>query len=237
MILAGILAGGVGSRMGGINTPKQFLKLGNKAILIHTLEKFSLVNRFDKIYVGVLRDYIPHTCDLIEKHLGTDHNIVVVEGGTDRNSTISNIIAEAKKDGATQDSVLVTHDAVRPFLSTRIIEDNIDAALKYGVCDTAIPASDTIIRSADDKFISEIPLRKELFQGQTPQSFKVGIFEEDYGALSDENKVILTDACKIFVLAGRDVYIVLGETYNIKVTSSFDLKLASAVLAQGEKYD
>ncbi len=237
MILAGILAGGSGSRMGGINTPKQFLELGNKAILIHTLEKFSLVNRFDKIYVGVIRDYIPHTCDLIEKHLGKNHNIVVVEGGSDRNSTIANIINQAKQDGATYDSVLVTHDAVRPFLSTRIIEDNIDAALRYGVCDTAIPASDTIIRSLDDKFISEIPVRSELYQGQTPQSFKIGIFDQDYGALSDEDKKILTDACKIFILAQRDVYIVLGETYNIKITSSFDLKLASAILSQGENYD
>ncbi len=230
MILAGILAGGVGSRMGGIDTPKQFLELCGKAIIVHTLEKFALNDRFDKIYVGVLKDFIPHTHDLIEKHMGKHHNISVVEGGSDRNSTIANIIAQAKKDGATQESVIVTHDAVRPFLSARIIEDNINSALEYGACDTAIPASDTIIRTEDGKFLSDIPLRDELYQGQTPQSFKVGVFDEDYGALDTEKRKILTDACKIFVLSGRKVHIVLGETFNMKITTAFDLKLATAIL-------
>lgn len=232
MIYAGILAGGVGSRMGVTGMPKQFLSVGGKPIIIHTIEKFLMCGRFDHIYVAVVRDYVSHMTDILRKAIGENDRVTVIEGGSDRNGSIVNVINAIRKNDSDPDSILVTHDAVRPFVSSRIIEENIDAAIEFGATDTVIPATDTIIRSADGQTLTEIPVRDELYNGQTPQSFRIGMFEEDFYALSDEQKKILTDACKIFVLAGRTVRMVKGDAYNMKITTPFDLRLAEAIVAE-----
>ncbi len=232
MIYAGILAGGIGSRMGVTGMPKQFLTVGGKPIIIHTIEKFLMCGRFDHIYVAVVKDYVSYMTDILVKAIGKTDRVTVIEGGSDRNGSIVNVINEIRKTDSDPDSILVTHDAVRPFVSARIIEENISAAIEYGATDTVIPATDTIIRSSDGLNLTEIPVRDELYNGQTPQSFRIGMFEEDFYALSDEQKKILTDACKIFVLAGRTVRMVKGDAYNMKITTPFDLRLAEAIVAE-----
>lgn len=232
MIYAGILAGGVGSRMGATGMPKQFLSVAGKPIILHTIEKFLMCSRIDHIYVAVVRDYMSHITDILRKEIGNTDRITVVEGGSDRNGSIVNVINAIRQNDSDPDSVLITHDAVRPFISARIIEENIDAAIEFGATDTVIPATDTIIRSADGEKLDDIPVRSELYHGQTPQTFRIGWFEHDYNALSEEQKNILTDACKIFILAGRTVKIVKGDSYNMKITTPFDLRLAEAIVAE-----
>ena len=163
MIFGAILAGGVGSRMNISDMPKQFLDLGEKPIIVHTLEKFKLCSRLDHIYLGVHPDWLTHTNDLIEKYLGkaAAENVHVVAGGTDRNSTIFNIISDIEKNfGESEDNIIITHDSVRPFVTQRMIEENIDAAIKYGAVDTVTSAIDTIVESDDGEFIKEIPNRQ-----------------------------------------------------------------------------
>ena len=92
MIFAAILAGGDGNRMGEIDKPKQFLKLGNKPIIIQTVEKFSLNSKIDEIIVLVHRYWLSHTKDLIDQYFPNSSNIVVIEAGELRNDTIMNAI-------------------------------------------------------------------------------------------------------------------------------------------------
>ena len=108
--------------------------------------------------------------------------------------------------------------------------ENIDAAKKYGACDTVVPATDTIVESKDGEVISQIPNRATLFQGQTPQSFNAKKLKALYEGLTDEEKDILTDACKIFAMKGEKVYLVEGEVSNMKITYPFDLKVAATML-------
>lgn len=116
MIYAGILAGGIGSRMGNVPLPKQFLDLDGKPILIHTVEKFLLTSEFDKIYIATPQKWISHTKDTLRKHNINDDRIKVVQGGEDRNETIMSIIEAAEaENGITDEDVIVTHDAVRRF--------------------------------------------------------------------------------------------------------------------------
>ena len=128
------------------------------------------------------------------------------------------------------DSIIVTHDSVRPFVTHRIIEDNIAFAAKFGACDTVVPASDTIVESVDGELIKNIPLRDNFYQGQTPQSFKINKLAKLISSLNEDEINILTDACKIFVLNGEDVVLVDGEITNIKITYPYDLKLANTIL-------
>lgn len=234
MIFAAILAGGVGSRMGNSDVPKQFLNLGDKPILIHTIEKFIINSKFDKILVLTPNNFINSTIDLIKNIEGETDKIIVLEGGETRNDTIRNAISYIKSNFSIDDnSIIVTHDSVRPFVSHRIIEDNIKMASEYGACDTVIPATDTIVESVDGDTISSIPLRGHYYQGQTPQSFRINKLDSLYNNLSKEEIDSLTDAAKIFTLNNEDVFLVEGDVTNIKITYPYDLKLANTILKGG----
>jgi 2-C-methyl-D-erythritol 4-phosphate cytidylyltransferase len=233
MIFAAILAGGIGSRMGNIEKPKQYMRLGNKPIIVHTIEKFYINTDFEKIIVLCPKQWISHTKDLIAKNIGKTKRIVVIEGGDSRNETIMNSVDYIENNYTIdENSIIVTHDSVRPFITHRIIEENIKFTLQYGACDTVIPATDTIVQSPDGKFIDNIPDRTTMFQGQTPQSFKILKLKELYSKLDKEEKKILTDAAKIFTLNQEKVYLVEGEVSNIKITYPYDLKVTNTMLKE-----
>lgn len=231
MIFAAILAGGIGSRMGNAEVPKQFLSLGEKPILIHTIEKFIIIDEFDKIIVLTPKAFLNHTKDLIKKYIKDNDKIVVIEGGSTRNDTILNSIEYIKNNFSISDEdIILTHDAVRPFVTYKIIQDNIKAALEFGACDTVIPATDTIVESLDGNTVESIPIRSNYYQGQTPQSFRINKLYSLINELTEEEKAILTDACKIFILKEEKVVLVDGEQTNIKITYGHDLKLANTIL-------
>ncbi|MGT2926489.1 IspD/TarI family cytidylyltransferase [Streptococcus cuniculipharyngis] len=234
MIYAGILAGGKGTRMGLQDMPKQFLELGNRPILVHTLEKFILVPEIDVVVVGVHPDWVTYTEDLIDKYLSSyKERIWVTAGGTDRNTTIENIInAINDRQAITADDIIVTHDSVRPFVSLKTIQENIQLAQTNDAVDTVVEATDTIVQSRDGQVISEIPERQYLYQGQTPQSFRMTDFLTLYQALSAEDKEVLTDACKIFVISGKQVALAKGDYANIKITTVTDLKIARSMIEE-----
>ena len=231
MVIAGIVAGGVGSRMGNSKKPKQFIEIGGKPIVIHTIEKFLSCEGITGIVIGVHREWLQFMEDLMEKFDIDQERTVVVTGGDNRNETIYNIIEKSKEIWAvTLDTIFVTHDAVRPFVSFKIIQDNIIAAQKYGVCDTVYPASDTVVQSTNHEFITDIPRRDEMYQGQTPQSFKYELFKMVYESMTDEELNIITDACKMFYLRKQPVYLVMGDVSNFKITYPFDLNVAKVML-------
>lgn len=233
MIYAEILAGGKGTRMGNTEMPKQFLKIGNKPVLIHTIEKFLLQPRFDKIIIVSPEPWISHTKDIMNKYITSDlmDKVCVCAGGTDRNESIMKGIAYIEKNfGINDEDIIVTHDAVRPFITNRIIEDNIEMALQCGATDTVIPAYDTIIKSDDNDYVTEIPVRDKMYQGQTPQSFNIKKLTSYYDSLTDEERKILTDAAKIFVIKNEKVKLVQGEIFNIKITSPYDLEVANMLV-------
>ena len=179
------------------------------------------------MYVAVHPNWVSYFNDLLDKHILTNKDkIRVVSGGGNRNDSILSIIADIKNSGSfSPEDVLITHDAVRPFVSYRMIVDNIEAMKNYDVADTVVMANDTIVESVDGKVISSIPNRTHMYQGQTPQTFKIQAFTDDV-------KEILTDACKVFVVNDVQVALVEGEYSNIKITTVTDLKIAQAMLGE-----
>lgn len=233
MIYGAIVAGGVGNRMNLSGLPKQFLPLGKskKPIIIHTLEKFLLCDRLDYIYLGIHKDWTGYAEELLDKYGIDMKKVFVTEGGADRNLTIMNIIKSIESNHkCSSNDIIVTHDAVRPFVTLKMIEENIDSAIQCGACDTVVSSIDTIIESQDNVYISHIPNRKLMYQGQTPQSFNMMKLKDLYFDLSDEEKNILTDACKIFTFRNQPVKLVKGDTFNIKITTVSDYKIAEAIV-------
>lgn len=237
MIFGIILAGGTGTRMQMENLPKQFLPLGNKPIIIHTLEKFLLCEKFDHIYIGVHPNWLSYMNDLIDTHIsvGAD-KIALVPGGADRSSTLFNCIDDIiKKYGEDESHIVVTHDAVRPFVSYRMLADNIEQCIAYGACDTVVSATDTIVVSTDGVSIDHIPKRSNMYQGQTPQSFNLMKLKRLFDACTAEEKENFTDACGIFAAKGEYVHLVMGDSANLKITTISDYRIAQAMLKEEEK--
>lgn len=233
MIFGVVLAGGIGSRMGNVDKPKQYLLVGEKPIIIHTLERFYVQNEFEKIIVLCPEEWVSHTKNLIKKYMKDTERIVVLQGGDTRNETIMNSLRYIEKEyGLDDDTIVVTHDSVRPFVTQRIIEENIKYAKEYGACDTAVAATDTIVYSKDNVLISDIPDRSKMYQGQTPQTFNALKLKNLYESLTEEEKATLTDAAKIFVMKGEKVHIVDGEVFNIKITYPYDLRVAEALIRE-----
>ena len=231
MTLAAILAGGSGSRMGNVNMPKQFLQLGGRPILLHSVEKFLAHPQVERVVVLTPPAWLGFTQEILNEHLPKDHTVAVIPGGEKRNDTLRRALDYVKERfGDDEDHILLTHDAVRPFVTHRMISENIIAAKEHGACNTVIPASDTIVHSGDGAFISEIPPRGAIYHGQSPQTFKCNRLRALTASLRPEEEALLTDACKIYALRGEPVALVPGEVYNIKITYPFDLKVAHAML-------
>jgi 2-C-methyl-D-erythritol 4-phosphate cytidylyltransferase len=231
MIYAAILAGGIGRRMQRSDLPKQFLPLGGKPIIVHTIEQFAVHPRIEAVFVAVPGEWLSYTEDLCGKERLAGGKVRVVPGGIDRNASLVACVSGIRERfGIQAEDIVVSHDAVRPFVSQRIIDDNIAAGLEAGAADTVIPAVDTIVASEDGAFISGIPVRSAMFQGQTPQTFNIAALLEAYASLAEGEKALLTDACKIFALKGRPVKLVRGELFNMKITTVFDYEVAQALL-------
>lgn len=226
MVYAAVLAGGSGLRMGG-NMPKQFLSVGDKPIIIRSIEAFLDSGSVDKVFVAVSSDFLDYTKELIAEYIG-ENDISVVAGGKNRNETLLNVLRSIEE--INDDDVILTHDAVRPFIDKRIIDENISAAREYGACNTVVPAVDTILRSSDGKFIESVPVRSEIFHAQTPQSFSVKKLLSLYENLSEDEMETFTDSCSVFLAAEERVFLVTGDRNNIKLTYPEDMERAENII-------
>ncbi len=234
MVFGAILAGGVGSRMGE-DMPKQFLPLDGKPVIYYCLSKFLQCSRMDQVFIGVHRDWMEHTQSIVTQFLPEyAHKVHILQGGSGRNETLQNIIAAIDRFRQdSDDDIIVTHDAARPFVTMKMIEENIDAAWQHGAVNTVCPAIDTIVLSQDGSTISDIPNKAVMYYGHSPQSFKINLLKKLYSTLTEEEKAILTDACKICVLRGQKVSLVQSEYTNLKITTPGDYLIAQAYVAKG----
>lgn len=231
MIFGALLAGGIGQRL-GCGKPKQFLEIGGKPILVHSIEKFLEVDDIDKLIISSPSDYIDKTNELVWEYFNNDSRLVVIEGGKERSDTILNSIRWALDNGADDDSIMVTHDAARIFVTPQLIKDSIKYAKEYGAASPVIPATDVIFKSTTPNELESIPLRKFLYHSQTPQSFNINKYLKIYEDLSQREKKLLDEAMILFNLRDESVYLFEGNSTNFKITRPFDIKLAETLLKE-----
>jgi len=215
-----ILASGIGERIDS-HIPKQFLKVAGKTLVEHTIDTFERHNHIDEIIIVVHPMFRHLMEEIIIKNTYKKIKKVLNGGATRRESSYIGVNALEDEDG-----LVLIHDAVRPFISHRVIEDCIKALEKYDAVDVAIPSADTIITVNDSMVIENIPQRKYMMRGQTPQAFRVRLIKEAHRrALNDQ--IDVTDDCGL-VLTYKlaHIYVVKGEEKNIKITYQEDIFLA-----------
>ena len=232
MIYAVLLAGGQGTRL-GLPVPKQFLKLGGKTLLEHNIEKFLVCQELSHIVVVVPKMWMDQSKKILEFYSNDSLHLCV--GGESRQDSLFNGLNFLKnKFEISDDDIVISHDVARPFVTYRIIQDNVKCCRKFGAADTVIPATDTIVQSDDGCMIEEVPIRKNLYVGQTPQTFFINEFIEIYKGLSRKYLDTVTDAAKILKDAGVKEGLVFGDQTNIKITTQFDLSLANYIIESGK---
>lgn len=216
--IAIVLAGGVGSRL-GLSTPKQFFKVAGKMVIEHTLDTFEHNTHIDEIVIVSNPVYVSDVENIVLRN-GWKKVKKILKGGKERyDSSLSAI--HAYEGG--EEVNLIFHDAVRPLVSQRIIDDVCEALKQYEAIDVTVPAVDTIIE-AEGNHIASIPDRSRLQRGQTPQAFRLSVIAEAYKrALNDPNFKV-TDDCGVVVkyMPEVPVHLVAGEESNMKLTYKED---------------
>lgn len=218
--IAIILAGGKGVRLGE-QRPKQLLKIAGKKVIEHTLEVFENHPDIDEIAV-VSNPF--HVTDIEE--IAKVNNFTklkkILNGGAERyDSSLSAIHSYMD-----QDVNLIFHDAVRPLVNHRIISDCIEALNNYNAVDVATKTTDTIIR-VQNNLIDHIPNRDLLYNGQTPQAFRIQTIKKAYDLALQDPDFKATDDCGVVkkYLPDEEIYVVQGEQFNMKLTYKEDIFL------------
>lgn len=232
MIIGAILAGGKGTRVGA-GIPKQFLEINNKPIIIMTVDKFVQSNLFDKLYICVNELWLDYTKDLLNKFYDKNitDNISVVTGGIERMMSLLNVINDIVANyGANEEDILITHDAVRPFVSYEILKDSIEQTKLHNVTMASIPVSDTIYKSEEQGLLCSTYDRKKLWIGQTPAGCKMDLFNKVISSYTMDELLKMTGTSQLFVNKGIDIHVSEGNVNNFKITTPKDIEYANYII-------
>jgi 2-C-methyl-D-erythritol 4-phosphate cytidylyltransferase len=212
-----LLMGGSGKRFGS-QTPKQFHRLSGKPIYLVTLEAFLETGFFDEIVLSCHPDWV----ESVQAELNPSWPITITASGQTRQES-SYLGLRAFKH---KPDVVLIHDAVRPFVSSEILEENARLAIAHGAVDTCIPSTDTLVYSDDQTTIDSIPDRSKFLRGQTPQSFSYTLILE---AHEKSTKSDVSDDCRLVLDQGHAIWLAKGNEHNLKITSELDLFLAEQI--------
>jgi len=214
-----LLLGGSGTRFGG-EEPKQFHLLQGVPLYQWALKTFLSSNLFEEILLVTHKEWSAQ----VSKEIVSYPNTRVVDAGPTRQaSSLAGLLAAGPET-----QIVVIHDAVRPFVSARILKENIETAMKTGAADTCIPSADTLVHAPNGSTITAIPPRHEFLRGQTPQSFSYPLILKAHQQTSHHDA---SDDCQLVHALGHTIAIVTGEERNIKVTTELDLLLAETLVS------
>ena len=226
--VAVILAGGSGQRF-GVELPKQFLPLAGKTVIEHSVEAFERCESIDEITVVMHPDYLPQMQEIIRRN-GWKKVCKLLPGGAERHFST---LAAIKAYEGIASANLIFHDAARPAVNQRIINEIVTALKVHPAVAVAIPATDTMFEVTDDgNFISAIPSRKRLRCAQTPQAFRIEVIREAYRKALQDPHFTSTDDCGVLLRYCPEIpiYIVPGEVSNMKLTYPEDTILLEKLL-------
>lgn len=216
--IAIVFAGGTGQRLsrGEKSVPKQFLKINDKPIIVHTLELFQKHEQIDKIYIAIHPDYYEYMQDLVKFHYITK-TAGIVKGGATGQDSIYNALVLARKENS-GDSIVLIHDGVRPNITQDVISRNIECASKNGNAITCTSCFETILISDNNVNPKTVPYRKNTYSAQAPQSFILDEILEAHEITREKNPdyVDIVDSCTLYKTLGKTTFMIGGNSRKYK---------------------
>ena len=214
-------AAGQSSRF-GTQQKKPFVDLKGRAVWIRSLEAFVTRDDVSQAVVVVAEEDLDDFRDRFKANLPF-LDVDVVVGGETRMDSVSNALTEIREE---IDYVAV-HDAARPLIAEKWIDDVFSAAVECGAAIPAVPISSTLKREADDGTIEATVSRDRLWAAQTPQVVRRELLIEAYAA---RGSLVATDEAQLVENLGHPVRLVQGSPMNIKITTEDDLEMARSLI-------
>jgi 2-C-methyl-D-erythritol 4-phosphate cytidylyltransferase len=215
-----LTAGGIGKRFGS-ETPKQFVFLKGKPLFILTLDNLLKIQEFHNIILTYPKSWENVFFDLIEQ-FPPSRTVDFVEGGSERFYSVWNALQHPSIKST---DIVLIHDAVRPFVTSSLIERLLNGIANFDGVIPGIKVKDTLKESDENGVVLHTLNRDKIFAIQTPQAFKTQIIVESYSKAINEGK-IFTDDSGVAEFAGFRIKIVEGEEINIKITTPLDFAFA-----------
>ena len=248
-----IVAAGTGRRMNS-KVKKQYMEIGGRPVLYHTLKAFEK-SKVDEIIIVTGEDEIPYVREQIVEGFGIKKVVAICAGGKERCDSVYEGIRQVlkRRENAGQnmdcngactlsnnlfDGYVLIHDGVRPLITPELINACIDSVRKYGACIPGVPEKDTVKEADENMEVVRTPDRKRMFRIQTPQCFKLSLIKEAFekyydeiGKAEDSSSVAMTDdAMLVEKYTGHKVKIIEGDYKNIKITTPEDIGMAEYFL-------
>lgn len=230
-----LVAGGTGSRMGGV-LPKQFMLLNYLPILVLTIRRFRFVQEDMPIVIVMHEAYLDHWEQLAQQYLSEKEkeNLYVCKGGKERIHSVYKGLSFLKENILGNHNALVAiHDAVRPFVNAAIIQECFEKALEFGAAAPCLPVKFSLRKIVTNEYgESTVPVpRAEYMEVQTPQTF---LFSALWDCFEERKHDDYTDDASLFQdVSGKNIAIVRGDYHNIKVTTPEDMLLGEIILREG----
>lgn len=212
-----IVAAGSGSRFKS-DTPKQFLEIHGKPIIVHALERFQSAPSVDSIVLVLVEDQAGN----FDTHQVSKLSNIVAGGATRAESVLNGLDAV---DADTE--IVAVHDGARPLVTVDEIERTIAKAKETGAACLVGPVTDTIKTIRGDEISGTLD-RDKLRRALTPQVFKIEVLRKAFE--NAELNESVTDECYLVEKLGHPIAFVEGSSRNIKITHPEDLVLAAALL-------
>lgn len=222
-----LLAGGVGKRMGA-DIPKQFMEVDGKPIIVYSIENFQRCPQIEKIVVVCVKDWIDHLRELVAKYALTKVEWIIPGGDTGHDSIRNGVFF--LKDKIEPCDYVIVHDAVRPILPQKAIDEVLRVAHENGNASSSIVCHPPIVYTEDGKSgITDVD-REHVMLAASPQVYNYALALKCYEKAEQENKHNFTFTSSLLIHYGERVYFAKGTTSNIKVTKKEDLALFGALL-------
>lgn len=210
----------------GTEISKQFLPMGGKEILAHTVEKFEKAEKIRDIILVTGADSKQDVQEMAQEY-GWKKIRSVVAGGKERQDSVWNGLREVSDDT----EIVLIHDGVRPFVTEDILNGSIETTLEMGGCVAGVPAKDTIKVCNRENIAVETPDRSTLWQIQTPQTFRRERIIKAYEQAKADG-FVGTDDASLAEHSGYPVKVIMGSYRNIKITTKEDLLIGEAFLKE-----
>jgi len=217
-LFAVIVAGGSGKRM-GLGTPKQFLELSGRPVLMHTIERFKEYNSSIEIITVLPENQLRHWTELQKKYT-FDVPHTLVKGGAHRYISVKHGLEFVQGPG-----LVAIHDGVRPLVRLETIKRCFEAAEKYGNAIPVVNPSDSLrfVEGENNRYMN----RLNVMQVQTPQVFDIDLIRRAY---RQEYDTSFTDDATVVEKTGVKIHLVEGNRENVKITNPEDLLIAQTLM-------
>lgn len=228
MNIAVILSGGVGSRM-GLDRPKQYIEIDGNPILNYCFSTFMNNTLIDAIAIVCAEEWKSYVCRNVDR-LRPLKPVYYAEPGETRQYSIYNALKEIQKHCYGDDDIVIIHDAARPLVSGKLIEDCIKACANADGAMPVIACKDTIYQSEDGKHIKALLNRDELWNGQAPEAFRLKKYLAAHEAMSSDALLKINGSTELAYKAGLECRMITGDPMNFKITTMEDLDTFKSII-------